>query len=153
MASQTPQSISVSSLVAKLVAKDAPYANRLAAARGETALDGRDLFTALYFLYGGGDREIRTAVVRTLRQQAPEILATVAALPDFPPRILHFLAQVRGNEPLLFQVFLDHPRVPKRPWSSCWNMPNGAFSPWSLSVKRYGVPFRKRSVPCCAIRS
>lgn len=109
MAAQTPQSITVSSLVAKLVAKDTPYANRLAAARGETALDGRELCTALYFLYGGGDREIRTAVVRTLRQQAPETLATVVALPDFPPRILHFLAQVRGNEPLLFQVFLDHP--------------------------------------------
>lgn len=113
MASQTPQSITVSSLVAKLVAKDAPHANRLAAARGETALDGRELFTALYFLYGGGDREIRTAVVRTLRQQAPENLAAVAALPDFPPRILHFLAQVRGNEPLLFQVFLDHPSCAK----------------------------------------
>lgn len=109
MALQTPQSITVSSLVAKLVAKDAPYANRLAAARGETALAGRDLFTALYFLYGGGDREIRTAVVRTLRQQEQEPLAAVAALPDFPPRILHFLAQVRGNEPLLFQVIFDHP--------------------------------------------
>lgn len=113
MASQTPQSITVSSVVAKLVGKDVPYANRLATARGETALAGRDLCTALYFLYGGGDREIRTAVVRTLRQQALETLATVVALPDFSPRILHFLAQVRGNEPVLFQAFLDHPACGK----------------------------------------
>lgn len=109
MVSQLPQSITVSSVVAKLVAKDAPYAGRLAAARGESTLAGRDLITALYFLYGGGDREIRAAVVRTLRQHALETLAAVAALPDFPPRILHFLAQVRGNEPLLFRVIFDHP--------------------------------------------
>ena len=109
MVSQLPQSITVSSVVAKLVAKDAPYAGRLAAARGESTLAGRDLITALYFLYSGGDREIRAAVVRTLRQHALETLTAVAALPDFPPRILHFLAQVRGNEPLLFRVIFDHP--------------------------------------------
>lgn len=109
MASQSPQSITVTSVVAKLLAKDAPYADRLVAARGETTLAGRDLITALYFLYGGGDREIRAAGVRTLRQHPVESLAAAAALPDFPPRILHFLAQVRGNEPLLFQVLLDHP--------------------------------------------
>ncbi len=53
---------------------------------GETTLAGRDLITALYFLYGGGDREIRAAGVRTLRQHPVESLATAAALPDFPPR-------------------------------------------------------------------
>ena len=109
MASQPPQSITVSSAVAKLVGKDALYADRLAVARGETTLVGRDLMTALYFLYCGGDREIRAACVRTLRQHPVEPLATAAASPDFPPRILHFLAQVRGNDPLLFRVILDHP--------------------------------------------
>jgi hypothetical protein len=113
MASQSPQSITVSAVVAKVVAKDAPYPERLAAARGETTLAGRDLVTALYFLYCGGDREIRAAGVRTLRQKAVETLAAVAALPDFSPKILHFLAQVRGNEPLLFQVIFDHPACSK----------------------------------------
>jgi hypothetical protein len=109
MVSQSPQSITVSAAVANIVAKDAPYAERLAAARGETSLAGRDLLTALYFLYCGGDREIRVATVRTLRQSPVESLAAAAALPDLPPRILHFLAQVRGNDPLLFQVLFDHP--------------------------------------------
>jgi hypothetical protein len=109
MASQSPQKITVSAAVAKIVAKDVPYADRLAAARGETTLAGRDLLTALYFLYCGGDREIRMASVHTLRQQPLESLAAVAVLPDLPPRILHFLAQVRGNEPLLFRTLLDHP--------------------------------------------
>jgi len=113
MAAQTPQSITVTSVVAKLLAKDAPYKDRLAAARGETTLAGRDLITALYFLYGGGDREIRAAGVRTLRQHSVESLAAAAALPDFSPRILHFLAQVRGNEPTLFRVLLDHPACAK----------------------------------------
>lgn len=113
MVSQTSQSMTVSSVVARLVAKDAPYADRLAAARGETTLAGRDLITALYFLYGGGDRDIRAAGVRTLRQHPVESLAAAAALPDFSPRILHFLAQVRGNEPLLFRVVLDHPACTK----------------------------------------
>lgn len=106
---QQSKSITVSAVVAKIVAKDAPYADRLAVARGETTLVGRDLITALYFLYCGGDREMRAAGVRTLRQHPVEDLAAAAALPDFSPRILHFLAQVRGNEPMLFQVILDHP--------------------------------------------
>jgi hypothetical protein len=113
MGAQSPQSITVSAAVAKIVNKDAPYAERLAAARGETSLLGRDLLTALYFLYCGGDRDIRTAGVRTLRQLPPEALAAVAALPDLSPRILHFLAQVRGSEPLLFQALIDHPACPQ----------------------------------------
>lgn len=113
MVAQAPQSITVSASVAKIVNKDAPYTERLAAARGETSLSGRDLLTALYFLYCGGDRDIRTAGVRTLRQHPPEALAEVAALPDLPPRILHFLAQVRGSEPLLFQAIIDHPACPQ----------------------------------------
>ena len=113
MAPQPPQSMTVSPTVAKLVAKDAPYVDRLAAARGETTLAGRDLITALYFLYCGGDREIRAAGVRTLRQHPVGSLAAVAALPDFPPKVLHFLAQVRGNEPELFRVIFDHPACNK----------------------------------------
>ena len=113
MVIQAPQSITVSAAVAKIVNKDVSYADRLAAARGETSLSGRDLLTALYFLYCGGDRDIRTAGVRTLRQHPPEALAEVAALPDLPPRILHFLAQVRGSEPLLFQAIIDHPACPQ----------------------------------------
>lgn len=113
MVAQAPQSITVSASVAKIVNKDVPYTERLAAARGETSLTGRDLLTALYFLYCGGDRDIRTAGVRTLRQHPPESLAEVAALPDLPPRILHFLAQVRGSEPLLFQAIIDHPACPQ----------------------------------------
>jgi hypothetical protein len=113
MVAQTSQSITVSSAVAKIVNKDVSYAERLAAARGETSLTGRDLLTALYFLYCGGDREIRSAGVRTLRQLPPESLAEVAVLPDLPPRILHFLAQVRGSEPLLFQAIIDHPACPQ----------------------------------------
>ena len=109
MASPPHQRITVSAVVAKIVAKDAPYADRLAVARGETTLGGQDLVTALYFLYGGGDREIRAAGVRTLRQHSVESLAAAAALPDLSPRILHFLAQVRGNDPLLFQALLDNP--------------------------------------------
>lgn len=113
MVVQALQSITVSAAVAKIVNKDVSYADRLAAARGETSLSGRDLLTALYFLYCGGDRDIRTAGVRTLRQHPPEALAEVAALPDLPPRILHFLAQVRGSEPLLFQAIIDHPACPQ----------------------------------------
>lgn len=113
MASKPPQSITVSATVAKIVGKDVSYAERLAAARGETTLSGRDLVTALYFLYCGGDREIRAAGVRTLRQYPLESLTAVALLPDLPPRILHFLAQVRGNEPLLFRAILDHPSCPQ----------------------------------------
>lgn len=112
MASQTSQSIKVSAAVAKVVAKDAPFADRLAAAQGETALVGQDLLTALYLLYCGGDREIRMASVRTLRQSPVESLAAVASSPDFPPRILHFLAQVRGNEPSFFRAILNHPACP-----------------------------------------
>lgn len=104
-----PQSITVSAVVARLVAKDSPYADRLAVARGEVTLDSRDLITAIYFLYCGGDREIRAAGVRTLRLQPVESLATAAALPDFSPRILHFLAQVRGNDPSIFRVIIDNP--------------------------------------------
>lgn len=113
MVAKAPQSITVSPAVAKIVNKDISYAERLAAARGETSLVGRDLLTALYFLYCGGDRAIRSAGVRTLRQLPPESLAEVAALPDLPPRILHFLAQVRGSEPLLFQAIIDHPACPQ----------------------------------------
>jgi predicted RNA-binding protein YlxR (DUF448 family) len=113
MASKLSQSITVSASVAKIVSKEVSYADRLAAARGESTLAGRDLVTALYFLYCGGDREIRAAGVRTLRQYPLESLAAVAALPDLPPRILHFLAQVRGNEPLLFCAILDHPACPQ----------------------------------------
>lgn len=113
MALQTSQSITVSAAVARVVAKDAPYSDRLAAARGETALCGRDLVTAIYFLYSGGDRDIRAAGVRTLRQQLAEELAVVAASPDFPPRILHFLAQVCGNDSLLFRAFLENPACAK----------------------------------------
>ncbi|MDO9080185.1 MAG: hypothetical protein Q7U44_05240 [Desulfuromonadales bacterium] len=113
MVVQALQSITVSAAVAKIVNKDVPYADRLAAARGETSLSGRDLLTALYFLYCGGDRDIRSAGVRTLRQLPPESLAEVAALPDLAPPILHFLAQVRGSEPLLFQAIIDHPACPQ----------------------------------------
>lgn len=109
MASQSPQRMTVSAVVAKVVSKEAPYAERLSAARGELSLGGRDLLTALYFLYGGGDREIRASSVRTLRQYPIETLVEVAMLPDFSPRILHFLAQVRGNDPRLFEAILDHP--------------------------------------------
>lgn len=103
------QRITVTAAVAKVVSKDSPYADRLAAARGETLLAGRDLVTALYLLYCGGEPEIRAEVVRALRQQIPETLAIIAALPDLSPRILHFLAQVRGRDPLLFCEFLDNP--------------------------------------------
>ncbi|PKN13487.1 MAG: hypothetical protein CVU69_02100 [Deltaproteobacteria bacterium HGW-Deltaproteobacteria-4] len=113
MASKLPQRITVSATVAKIVGKDVSYADRLAAAWGETTLAGRDLVTALYFLYCGGDREIRAAGVRTLRQYPLEFLIAVAALPDLSPRILHFLARVRGSEPLLFQEILDNPACPQ----------------------------------------
>ena len=113
MDSKPPESITVSATVAKIVAKDVSYADRLAAARGETTLAGRDLVTALYFLYCGGDREIRAAGVRTLRQYSLESLIAVAALPDLSPRILHFLARVRGSEPLLFREILDNPACPQ----------------------------------------
>lgn len=109
MALPTSQSITVSAAVARVVSKDAAYADRLAAARGETTLAGRDLVTALYLLYCGGDREIRAAGVHTLRHYPVESLAVVAALPDLPPRILHFLAQVCGNESSLFSACLDNP--------------------------------------------
>ena len=130
MAAQSPQSITVSSVVAKLVAKDTPYAERLAAARGETTLAGRDLITALYFLYCGGDREIRAAGVRTLRQQALETLAAVAVLPDFSPKVLHFLAQVRGNEPLLFRTIFDHPACEQATLTFLLEHADGRLFPW-----------------------
>lgn len=109
MALQPAQNTMVSAAVARVVAKDAPYAERLAAARGETALSGRDLVTALYLLYYGADREIRAASVRTLQQSSAEALASVAALTDLPQRILHFLAQVRGTDPVVFRAFLNNP--------------------------------------------
>lgn len=109
MSSPPPQRMTVPAAVAKIVGKEAPYAQRLAAARGETLLAGRDLVTALYLLYCGGEPEIRAAVIRTLRQQPAASLALVAEQPDLPPRILHFLAQVRSHEPLLFGTFLDNP--------------------------------------------
>lgn len=112
MVLQTPQRMTVSTAVARVVAKETPYADRLAAARGEFALGGRDLLTALYLLYGGGDREIRAASVRTLRSFPLESLVEAAALADLPPKILHFLAQVRGNDAVIFRVLLDHPACP-----------------------------------------
>lgn len=113
MAALSPQSMTVSAAVAKIVAKDAPYAAKLAVARGETNLCDQDLVTVLYLLYCGGDRDIRAAAVGTLRQALPASLAKVAARDDFPPRILHFLAQVCGHEPLLFRALLDNPASPE----------------------------------------
>lgn len=110
---QPARTITVSSAVARLVSPETEYVDRLAAARGETALIGRDLLTALYFLYSGGDREIRSAVVRTLRQQPVADLVAATGEADLAPRILHFLAQVRGNDPSLFQTIMDHPLSPR----------------------------------------
>lgn len=101
--------ISVSPEVARIVAKDAPRDLRLAAAKGTLGQSGRDLVTTLYFLCHGADLEIRAHAVQTLRQQPAATLVTYVVDPAIPPQFLHFVAQIRLNDPEVIKPILDHP--------------------------------------------
>lgn len=112
MTQEQSRRISVTPAVAKLISKETSRETRLAAARGEAGLAGRDLVTALCFLCYGTDVEIRGEGVRTLRRQPAAALAAVAALPELPGQILNFLAQVCGSEAAVLAALLDNPSTP-----------------------------------------
>lgn len=108
MTQESSKKITVPATVAKYIVKDAPRESRLLAARGEAGLAGRDLCLVLFYLCHGTDVEIRNAGVLTLRKEPSASLAMVAAMEDLPEKMLHFLAQVRGNDPAVLAALLGN---------------------------------------------
>ncbi|MFN2454717.1 MAG: hypothetical protein ABR577_10910 [Pyrinomonadaceae bacterium] len=83
---------STNPIVQAIVAGTAPQAARMAAARGMLPLAQGDLLEALVALRESDDAEIAQAAQKTLGEQEPESLLTVAQTPETAPAVLGFLA-------------------------------------------------------------
>lgn len=102
----------VSPQVARIVNKEAPREVQLLAARGAIPLQGQDLLTALFFLFHGGDPELRQAVIATLTGLPPGILVPAVGNPDLHPHLLDFVARLRPKETVVMEPLLANPATP-----------------------------------------
>ena len=100
--------LKVSPEVARIV-KDSPREVRIAAARGAMPLSGGDLLTTLLFLIHGGDGELRTLALETLRTLPAAVLAPTLADPQTHPRLLDLAARIRIDDPASMKPLLFNP--------------------------------------------
>lgn len=105
--------IKVSPRVARAVAGDAPRELKMQAARGELGLAGRDLLASLFFLCHGGDREIRKAALRTVRDLSTATLAPLAGDAALQPQLLDFIARARRQDRSVIESLLANPSLPE----------------------------------------
>jgi hypothetical protein len=103
--------LTVSGKVAEIVGKGAPRDLQLAAAQGALPLTPGDLLTALLFLSQSADQEIRRQVLATLRTLPSSIVRTVAADPQAPAQLLHFIAKIRLADEQVMAELVCNPAV------------------------------------------
>jgi hypothetical protein len=101
----------VSPEVARVVAKDTPREVRLSVARGEASLPAGDLPVALFFLFHGGDPEIKSLAAATLKKIPAATLTRTMTHRELHPRFLDLLARLRLDEPEVVKIILSHPAV------------------------------------------
>jgi hypothetical protein len=97
--------------VARII-KDAGMEEQLRAARGEVTLSARDLLTTLFFLAHGGQPEIRSAALSTVRRLDSAPLQQILVDAELHPRLVDFLARTRGADPALAAAIVAHPALP-----------------------------------------
>ena len=100
--------LKVSPEVARIV-RDSPREVRIAAARGAMPLSGGDLLTTLLFLIHGGDDEVRTLALETLRTLPAAVLAPTLADPQTHPRLLDLVGRIRIDDPASMRPLLFNP--------------------------------------------
>ncbi|MCZ7584290.1 MAG: protease modulator HflK [Deltaproteobacteria bacterium] len=89
---------------------DTPVEKRFACAKGLVPLGTTDLLTALYYLSGDKDERVRTEAKRSLKE-LPEALTLVGINQELSPKILHFIATRRYDNPNIYQKVALHPKV------------------------------------------
>lgn len=103
------QRLRVSPEVAKIVGPGVARDLQLTAAQGKSSLAGAELVTALFFLCHSADVEIKGAALLTLRHLPAPPLVAMAGDAGLHPQLLHFLAQVRLQDPLVLAPLLGNP--------------------------------------------
>lgn len=103
--------LKVSPAVARLVGKQSSREMHLLAARGEVPLSGGELLTALFFLVHGGDAEIRSLALATLRELPPAVLTPPITDPQLSSRLLDMVARVRLAELAVMEPLLTNPAL------------------------------------------
>ncbi|HAD03212.1 MAG: hypothetical protein A2091_05390 [Desulfuromonadales bacterium GWD2_61_12] len=99
----------VSPEVAKIVAPGVARDLQLTVAQGKSPLTGSDLVTALFFFCRSPDAEIKGAALLTLRHLPASILVAMVGDAALHPQLLHFLAQVRLQDPQVMSPLLGNP--------------------------------------------
>lgn len=92
-------SLKVSAVAAAYVAKDAPQADKLRAARGEVPLAPADLAVVLLFLCHDADPEVKNAAINSVRTLPEEVLSEICAGSTTHPRVLDLLARLHWTNP------------------------------------------------------
>lgn len=92
-------SLKVSAAAAAYVAKDAPQAEKLRAARGEAPLAGADLASVLLFLCHDTDPEVKNAALASLRTLPEDLLSGICTGSFTHPRMLDLLARLHWTNP------------------------------------------------------
>ncbi len=103
----------VSPEVARIVKPGTPRALQLDAARGVLPLPAGDLLLALLFFCHGGDVDLRTVALETLRRLPLATLQPVLENSQTPGQVLDLIARVRSREADILRPLLAHPALPK----------------------------------------
>ena len=85
--------------------RDAPFEEKIKAARGEIPLSPVELTLVLLFLMHDSDTEVRSAAITSVRTMPEVTLADVASSPESHPKVLEVLARIHAsNEKILRMV-------------------------------------------------
>ncbi|HKK01217.1 MAG TPA: hypothetical protein VJ955_03535 [Desulfuromonadales bacterium] len=101
-----PVRLRTSPEVARIVAA-APDDLKLAAARGQLSLSGRDLVTVLLIFTHGQSPELKTEAQRTLRHLSAAVLIAAVEEGGFPAGFFDVLVRLRPDDVALMRVLLE----------------------------------------------
>lgn len=104
-------SLKISAAASAFVRAEAPKEVKLRAARGDVSLSACDRATVLVILSQDGDREVKEAAIRGLRDLPEPAALEIAATQDIHPRILDILARLHYTKPAVVSLLVARPDI------------------------------------------
>jgi hypothetical protein len=96
---------------ARIVTPGAPRDLQVDAARGALTLAVGELLPVLLVFCHGGDVELRTLALETIRGLSAETLAPILGNPETHPQVLDLIARIRIREHVLLRPLVNNPAL------------------------------------------
>ncbi len=111
MTQHTTVRLKFSPEAARVVTPGAPRDLQVLAARGALSLAGGELLPVLLVFCHGGDVELRTLALETIRGLPAEILVPILDNPETHPQVLDLIARIRLREHALIRALVKNPAL------------------------------------------